>query len=398
MLTGRVAQRGDAFVVSAELVDVDDGSQLWGTLLNRRRSDVFTLQAEISRELTDALRLRLTREQKKRLTQAPHRERRRRISCICAAAIFSNKRTGHALQEAQRLFERAVGEDPGYALAYAGLADCCSLMAVSLRPSTVGTTDRAGARSRAQGARARRDAWPKAMRRWRSSSSASTGTGRAPKRSSARAIELNPGHAPSRQWHAMFLASRSRFDAALAEMRVALELDPLSLVIQTGIGRILHFAGRFDEAIAQYEHVLQTNPAFGQAHIDLALTRLATSEFATGARRPRSRRSADWAGVSTILLLRGICAVREGLVGRRPPRPRRAARALRARRGRRRRSRAARRDARRLGCGPAVAEARPARGARRSSATSTSSRRWRRCSTTPQSRALLQQHGFDGVP
>ena len=94
-------------------------------------------------------------------------------------------------------------------------------------------------------------------------------------------------------------------------MRVALDLDPLSLVIQSGIGRILHFARRFDEAAVQFEHVLQTNPSFGQAHVDLALTRLATGEF------PRVRAALDRAdalmgGVSTILLLRGICASREG--------------------------------------------------------------------------------------
>ena len=66
-----------------------------------------------------------------------------------------------------------------------------------------------------------------------------------------RALELSPGHAPSRQWHAMFLASRARFDDALGEMQRALELDPLSLIIQSGIGRILHSRAP-DEAVLQY--------------------------------------------------------------------------------------------------------------------------------------------------
>ncbi len=109
----------------------------------------------------------------------------------------------------------------------------------------------------------------------------------------ARALDLNAGHAPSRQWYAMFLASRGRFDEALAQMKKALDLDPLSLVIQSGIGRILHFAGRFDEAIVQYQHVLQTNPEFGQAHVDLALTRMARGELpaARGSTRTRPRPS-----------------------------------------------------------------------------------------------------------
>jgi tetratricopeptide (TPR) repeat protein len=126
-----------------------------------------------------------------------------------------------------------------------------------------------------------------------------------------RALALSPGHAPSRQWYAMFLASRCRFDDALAEMKRALELDPLSLIIQSGIGRILHFAGRFDEAIAQYDNVLQTNPGFAQTHIDLALTRMAREELP--AARVELGRARELMGqVSTILLLDACCAVREG--------------------------------------------------------------------------------------
>ena len=128
------------------------------------------------------------------------------------------------------------------------------------------------------------------MPRWPSSSSGSTGTGGRREAEFARALELNPGHAPSRQWHAMFLASRSRFDAALAEMRMALDLDPLSLVIQSGHRPHPPLCGtRFDEAIAQYEHVLQTNPSFGQACIDLAFTKMAR-RLAVGADQPRARR------------------------------------------------------------------------------------------------------------
>jgi serine/threonine-protein kinase len=311
VLTGRVTQRGDAVIVSAELIDVDDGSQLWGTILHRLPADLFTLQAEIARELTDALRLRLTREQKKRLTKK-YTASASAYQLYLRGRYLSNERTGQALKEAQVLFERAVGEDPGYALAYAGLADCRSLLAVSLRPSTVGTTIRQAREAALKSLELDETlaeghaslAFIKFRFDWEWSRAEAE---------FARAIELNPGHAPSRQWHAMFLAARSRFDAALAEMRVALDLDPLSLVIQTGIGRILHFARRFDEAIAQYEHVLQTNPSFGQAHVDLALTRLATGEV-PAAREALDRGDALMGTVSTILLIRGICAVREGLV------------------------------------------------------------------------------------
>jgi serine/threonine-protein kinase len=109
----------------------------------------------------------------------------------------------------------------------------------------------------------------------------------------------------------MFLASRGRFDEALAEMSRALELDPLSLVIQSGVGRILHFAGRLEEAVRQYAHVLQTNPEFGQARVDLALTEMARGDLGT-ARDQLARAETSLGNVSTVVLLRGCCAVREG--------------------------------------------------------------------------------------
>jgi tetratricopeptide (TPR) repeat protein len=109
----------------------------------------------------------------------------------------------------------------------------------------------------------------------------------------------------------MYLASRSRFDAALTEMRRALELDPLSAVVRAGIGRILHFAGRFDEAVAQFEDVIRADPGFAQAHVDLALTRLARGEVAA-ARAELDRAELLVGPVSTIVLLRTCCAAREG--------------------------------------------------------------------------------------
>jgi serine/threonine protein kinase/tetratricopeptide (TPR) repeat protein len=311
VLTGHLRQRGHDFIVGAELVDVDDGAQLWGTLLNRRPSDVFVLQAEISRELTDALRLRLTRDEKSRLVK-PYTVNAVAYQAYLRGRYFVNQRTVDALRESRRLFERAVAEDPQYALAYAGLADCCSLLAVSYRtPSLTGLIEQA--RTAAQTALSLDEGLAEAHASlafikfrfdwdWQGAEVAFT-----------RALELNPGHAPSRQWHAMFLAARGRFELALGEMRRALQFDLLSLIIQTGIGRILHFAGRYDEALLQYEHVLQTNPGFAQTRIDLALTRIARAEYAA-AREELDLAEGLFGSVSTIVLLKGICAVREGRV------------------------------------------------------------------------------------
>lgn len=309
VLTGHLRQRGHEFIVGAELVNVEDGAQLWGTMLNRRPSDVFVLQTEISRELTEALRLRLTRDEKSRLAK-PQTVNAAAYQAYLRGRYFVNQRTVDALRESRQLFERAVAEDPQYALAYAGLADCCSLLAVSYRtPSVSGLIEQA--RAAAQTALALDEGLAEGHASlafikfrfdwdWQGAEIAFT-----------RALDLNPGHAPSRQWHAMFLASRGRFEAALAEMRRAQHLDLLSLIIQTGIGRILHFAGRYDEALLQYDHVLQTNPGFAQMRIDLALTRIARTEYAA-AREELDLAEGLFGSVSTIVLLKGICAMREG--------------------------------------------------------------------------------------
>jgi serine/threonine-protein kinase len=311
VLTGRVLERGGALVVGAELVNVDDGSQLWGTVLNRPVADAFVLQAEISEELTMALRLRLSRAERQRLGKR-HTVNADAYQLYLRGRYFLNNRTGEALKSARTLFERAVAEDPRFALAHAGLADCCSLLAVSLRAASGASLiahGRTAALTALQLDESLADghaslAFIKFRFDWDWAGAEAEFT---------RALDLNPGHAPSRQWYAMFLASRARFDEALAQMKRALELDPLSLIIQSGIGRIHHFAGRLDEAVTQYEHVLQTNPAFAQAHVDLALTRMARGELA--AARDELARARDSLGaVSTIVLLDACCAVREGHV------------------------------------------------------------------------------------
>jgi serine/threonine protein kinase/tetratricopeptide (TPR) repeat protein len=309
VLLGRVEQHGDEFVVAVELVDVEDGSQLWGARFSRRRSDVFALQGELAHDLAEALRITVTSAERRQLAKR-HTANAEAYQLYLRGRYLLNNRTIDALTQARALFERAVDQDPQYALAHAGLADCCSLTAVSMRgPSSSEVVERA----RTAAARALmldptladahaslafirfRFEWD-----WTGADAEFN-----------RALELNPGHAPARQWYAMYLASRQRVDAALEEMTRASEHDPLSLVIQSGIGRILHFAGRVDEAISQYVHVLETNPEFAQARIDLALCWMARGDI--WAARASLASAAEALGqVSTILLLRACCDVREG--------------------------------------------------------------------------------------
>jgi eukaryotic-like serine/threonine-protein kinase len=278
VLTGRVLHRGDMLVIGAELVDVEDGSQIWGGQFNRRLSGIFELQEEISNEMTDKLRLRLTGDQKKRLAK-PATRQVEAYQAYLKGRYLVNKRTSESFAKAIELFEAAIATDPSYAAAYAGLGETYALSAalgfsLIARPEEI-------RRARAAAARALEleetlveghalVAFLKFRFDWDWNGA---------DLEFKRALELNPGHAPSHHSYAMFLGSRGRFDEALQEMRRAQQLDPLSLVVASGIGRILHFAGRFDEAVAQYRHVIQMDPTFSRVWFDLALTLMAMGAY-----------------------------------------------------------------------------------------------------------------------
>ena len=278
VLTGRVLHRGDMLVIGAELVDVDDGSQIWGGQFNRRLADMFTVQEEIASEMTDKLRLQLTGDQKKRLAKPPAREVTAYQAYLKGRHLV-NKRTAESFAKAAEHFQEAIAMDPGYAAAYAGLGEAYALSAVL----GFGLAPRAEAIGRARAAAVRAlelddtlveghalDAYLKFRFDWDWAGA---------EIAFKRALELNPGHAPSRHAYAMFLGSRGRFEEALEEMHRAQELDPLSSVVGSGMGRILHFAGRYDEAIVQYRRVIERDPAFARAVFDLGLTLTAKGAY-----------------------------------------------------------------------------------------------------------------------
>ncbi|HXM79717.1 MAG TPA: protein kinase, partial [Thermoanaerobaculia bacterium] len=122
VLTGRIVQRGDALSISAELVDARDDTHLWGEHYNRRLSDILAVQEEIARDISGKLRLRLTGEEKKRLTKR-YTENAEAYGLYLKGRYHWNKRTGEDIQKGIGYFQQAIEKDPTYALAYAGLAD-----------------------------------------------------------------------------------------------------------------------------------------------------------------------------------------------------------------------------------------------------------------------------------
>jgi tetratricopeptide (TPR) repeat protein len=256
--------------------------------------------------MTDKLMPSLTGDQKKRLAKPATREVEA-YRAYLKGRYLVNKRTAESFAKAIEHFEEAIAKDPSYAAAHAGIGETYALSA-ALGFSLIARPEEIH-RARAAAARAiELDealveghallAFLKFRFDW-------DWTGA--ELEFKRALALNPGHAPSRHSYAMFLGSRGRFDEALQEMRRAQQLDPMSLIVATGIGRILHFAGRFDEAIAQYRHVIQMDPTFSRVSFDLGLTLTAIRAYDEAIQELKNAGSQPYA-----LMLTSICQALAG--------------------------------------------------------------------------------------
>jgi serine/threonine protein kinase/tetratricopeptide (TPR) repeat protein len=259
IVVGRVLLRGDTLVIKTELVDTDDGSHLWGGQFNRTISDIFEVEEEIASEISDALRLRLTGAQKEGLARR-YPENTEAYQLYLKGRYHWNKRTEEGIKKSITYFERAIQLDSKYTLAYAGLADAYNLLAGygSMPPRTAFLRAKATALkalsldenlAEAQAALAHVRYWYE----WDWDGA---------ERGFRRSIELNPDYATAHLWYSLLLAAMERFDEAFIEITRAEEAEPLSLVINFNLGRILYFARQYDEAEKQCLKTLEIYPNF----------------------------------------------------------------------------------------------------------------------------------------
>jgi tetratricopeptide (TPR) repeat protein len=280
VLTGRVVQRGDSLSIQTELVDVAQNSQLWGERYNRKLADIGAIEEEIAREISDKIRLRLTGEQEKRLARRPT-ENAEAYQEYLKGRYFWNRRTGQGLRTALDHFENAIAKDPGFALAYAGVADCYALSQYAGAPPRDSYPK---ARAAAQKALALDDTLAEAYNTLASIKSTYEWDWQGAERDFKKALELNPGYATAHQWYGEYLVSLGRFDEGLAEVKRAQELDPLSLIIQTTLGGMYRLSRRYDEAIEQGRAALGMDSNFGVAHFTLGRAYAAKSMYSEAIR------------------------------------------------------------------------------------------------------------------
>jgi len=269
IFAGRMYQFADDLVIKTEMVDVGDGSQLWGGQYRRKLDDLFTIEQELSREICDHLRLRLNEEERERLAKH-YTENAAAYQAYLKGRYHWNQRTAKALRKAIESFEEAIKLDSEYALAYAGLADCYCLASIygAAPPKAVMPRAKAAAL--------------KALDLDDGLAEAHTSLAAAlvwfdwdweeSEREFKRAIELNPHYAVAHHWYgSVLLAAQGRFDEALASEMRALELEPLSLVINSNLGFICYQAGRFDEAMRHLIRTLEMDDNFVYARFHLGL-------------------------------------------------------------------------------------------------------------------------------
>jgi serine/threonine-protein kinase len=267
VMTGRIVQRGDNLTVSVELVDARDNSQVWGEQYNRRMSDLLAVQEEIAKQASEHLQLRLTGEDEKRVSKR-FTEDTEAYQLYLRGRFYWSKRTEEGLNKGVEYFKQAIEKDPGYALAYAGMADCYAILVElegaspkELYPRVKAAAQKAielddslaEAHTSLAAAYEYEWDWPKAEEQYR------------------RAIEMNPNYATAHHWYAAYLISRLRSDEAVREMKLAQELDPLSLIINTSLGRVLYGARQYDQAIEQLKKTIDMDPNFAEAHFQIAM-------------------------------------------------------------------------------------------------------------------------------
>jgi serine/threonine protein kinase/tetratricopeptide (TPR) repeat protein len=277
VLATRIVQRGDDLSISTELVDVRNNRQVWGERYNRKLADVLSLQDEISRDITDELRVQLSREQREALTRR-YTENTEAYQSYLKGRYYWNKRTEDGFHKAISQFQDAIAKDPVYALAYAGLADCHTLLAAwSYVPPKDSYPRGKAAAVRALELDEKLAEAHASLARNKIGFDWDWSGARA---EFERALQLNPNYAMGRYWYSYYYLAMGRLDEAAREVQRALELDPLSVNINAELGRMYLYQRRYDAAIEQELKTLELDASFSLAHELLAIAYLQTGRYA----------------------------------------------------------------------------------------------------------------------
>jgi DNA-binding winged helix-turn-helix (wHTH) protein/tetratricopeptide (TPR) repeat protein len=300
VVTGRITTHGDILNVQIEFTRVADESQFWGKQYDLTVAGIWEARGKIAQEVLAQLKLELSADEQKQ--EVRYTNNIEAYKLYLRGCYYQNQLTEYGLKKGIACFSEAVGMDPNFALAYAGLADCYTLGGFPLDPdSALAYGEPADGYPLV--ASAPKEAMSKAKAAalmaleiddTLAEAHASLGFIRyrldwdwsAAETQYRLAIELSPNCSKAHYWLSMCLCTLGRLDEALAESKLAQEIDPFRHIIKVELGRIFYFARYYDQAIKHYREVLDLEPGFlpgyfrlGQAYTQKGMYREAITEF-----------------------------------------------------------------------------------------------------------------------
>jgi DNA-binding winged helix-turn-helix (wHTH) protein/tetratricopeptide (TPR) repeat protein len=257
VLEGSIRRADERLRVTVQLVSVSDGVPLWAEKFDEQFTDIFTVEDRISDRVAEALMIEITGEEKAQLSRrATSNSEAYRL--YIKGRFFWNKRTEEGLEKGIEYFKRAIDVDSKYALAYAGLADSYLVGSSSASPVEAMSKAKAAAIKAVELDQYLAEAHTSLARikmsfdwDWAGAES-----------EFEQALELNPNYSTARQWYANLLLATGRAKEAIAQIRIAQELDPASVVINSAAGWVHYLAREYEQAIAAYRKALEMDPNF----------------------------------------------------------------------------------------------------------------------------------------
>ena len=267
VLDGNIQKLGDHVRITATLWSVSQGKPLWSNQFDEKLQDIFAFEDSISERVAQAVIPQLSGEDKRLLARS-HTENAQAHDAYLKGIYFWNKRTEDSLTKAISYFQQAIDAEPNFARAYSGMADSYVL----LYDYNMLSADAAVPRARAAAQKAI------ALDNTLAEPHSSLGyletlydwNWREAEKQFKTAIALSPNYANAHHWYGLHLAFSGRFDESLQELQKAQQLDPLSLAINSNVGRVLYFNRQFEAAIVQLKGTVDLDPDFWGAHYKLA--------------------------------------------------------------------------------------------------------------------------------
>jgi eukaryotic-like serine/threonine-protein kinase len=277
VMTGRIAQRGDNLTISVELVDVRNNKLLWGEQYDRKMSDLLATQREIASTIAQKLQMKLSGTDDKGITKR-YTNNNEAYQLYLKGRFYWNKRTGEGIKKAIELLTAATEKDPGFALAYAALADCYVISSnyTGARPAETMPQAKAYALKSIEidGTLAEPHA-ALGMVTWNFEWNKEGAESEYKK-----AIELNPNYPTAHHWYSRLLRAVGRQDEALDEIKRAAELDPLSMIFMNNIAEIYLDRGDLNASFNTCQRMIELDPNFWPAHAVLGIILVKQNRFA----------------------------------------------------------------------------------------------------------------------